>query len=578
MIRAALLLAASIAVLPLSAQQQMPAGATIDVSIINVDVFVTDRRGNRVHGLTRDDFEIRENGKLQPITNFAEYAPAQVARRSAGEMTVTQSAEATPRSSEVPDVPEVPRKRTIVIFVEVGRQPSARVRETFAALRDFVRKGVRPGDAAAVVAFDTRLSTRQPFTDDPAALEQALAKLEKENIGAASSPRDAMRRAIELDEDAGQLLSNLPDQRPKAPPVSLVESQRKWAEMNALVQLRTKGAALTSIMESMSGADGKKIMVLALQRFGLNPSFDVTAEVTNPTFALDAQVEEVRQTVMRTANANGVTLYPLYTPGLQWGSAADGQEQRIAHMAIDHERDLVRLASDNAALTNHTASLIQVAQETGGLMAAGPAGIVDLLPRVVDDLDSYYSLAYRATPTGQDVRRKIVVTAKNGAYVVRSRRAVVERSDDTQMKNRVVANLFQPLAGVIPIRVELGEIRKAPAKRRAVRLTIRVPLGALVQQTNDAVATGSFSVFVGSGQQFGVVSPIERRVQPYAFKIAELEQARRADFTYNVTIEVDRDATVLSVGVRDDVSKEYGLAFIDLPDRPEQKQRGGSLE
>ena len=46
------------------AQQQVPvAGETIDVTIVNVEVFVTDKRGRRVHGLTRDDFEIHENGK-----------------------------------------------------------------------------------------------------------------------------------------------------------------------------------------------------------------------------------------------------------------------------------------------------------------------------------------------------------------------------------------------------------------------------------------------------------------------------------------------------------------------------------
>lgn len=48
-------------------------GETIEVSIINVDVVVTDRKGNHIHGLTRDDFDIYENAKIQPFSNFAEY-------------------------------------------------------------------------------------------------------------------------------------------------------------------------------------------------------------------------------------------------------------------------------------------------------------------------------------------------------------------------------------------------------------------------------------------------------------------------------------------------------------------------
>src|SRR3954447_26980897 len=65
----------------LSVQSQKPASAPevkappplvekIEVSVVNVDVTVTDRRGQPVSGLTRDDFEILEDGKPQPISNF----------------------------------------------------------------------------------------------------------------------------------------------------------------------------------------------------------------------------------------------------------------------------------------------------------------------------------------------------------------------------------------------------------------------------------------------------------------------------------------------------------------------------
>ena len=63
-------------------------GETIEVSLVNVDVIVTDRAGNHVRGLTAADFELYENGKLQPITNFAEY------RGTAAARTVVASASA----------------------------------------------------------------------------------------------------------------------------------------------------------------------------------------------------------------------------------------------------------------------------------------------------------------------------------------------------------------------------------------------------------------------------------------------------------------------------------------------------
>src|SRR5260370_317569 len=42
---------------------------SIDVRIVNVDVTVTSK-GAPVRGLTRDDFEIFEDGRPQKITNF----------------------------------------------------------------------------------------------------------------------------------------------------------------------------------------------------------------------------------------------------------------------------------------------------------------------------------------------------------------------------------------------------------------------------------------------------------------------------------------------------------------------------
>src|SRR5437870_5341216 len=90
-------------------QQAIPRlGETIDVSIVNVDVFVTDRQGNRVHGLTRDDFQIFEDGKLQPITNFAEYS-GQPSNAPAAVTATTRPAEQRSAARQ---------KRTLVIFVD----------------------------------------------------------------------------------------------------------------------------------------------------------------------------------------------------------------------------------------------------------------------------------------------------------------------------------------------------------------------------------------------------------------------------------------------------------------------------
>ena len=93
-------LSSFIVLLPLLAfgEQKPPVpsiGETIEVSLVNLDVFVTDKTGQRVHGLTKDDFEILENGVRQPVTNFAEYTH---------ESTLTLQTPATPVAAPAPPV------------------------------------------------------------------------------------------------------------------------------------------------------------------------------------------------------------------------------------------------------------------------------------------------------------------------------------------------------------------------------------------------------------------------------------------------------------------------------------------
>src|SRR6266487_3424066 len=44
---------------------------SVDVKIINVDVTVTDGSGKPVNDLTKDDFEVTEDGRPQTIKNFS---------------------------------------------------------------------------------------------------------------------------------------------------------------------------------------------------------------------------------------------------------------------------------------------------------------------------------------------------------------------------------------------------------------------------------------------------------------------------------------------------------------------------
>ncbi|HEU4887477.1 MAG TPA: VWA domain-containing protein [Thermoanaerobaculia bacterium] len=544
MSKSAVLLLMAVLASPLLAQQQLPpSGETIDVSLVNVDVFVTDRKGQRVTGLTADDFEIRENDRIQPITNFAEYTNK-----------ATATATAPPNA-----------KRTVVVFVERFTLPSFRTRPLFASIRKTLRSVIRPGDSAAIVFWDYGSAyTLQNFTDDIPSLEAALTEIERQSSGVAGAAALSRRRAF-----ARAFQGSMPSDRIETRNDSgSIDSWGAHAEAQfALFHFEHKVEELKALMRSIADVDGRKIVIFATNDFGLYPAGSVDGHAPENNLRTD----RYRDAIARTANEHGITIYPVYPVGLEWTPAASAVENRVDIYSPNPRQDAYRAARDQQALVNQTAALAELAKETGGLMAAGSSDIVSLLPRVVEDLHSYYSLAYRTPATGTTRSRDIAVKAKNREYTVRTRREYVEKTDVTRMQDRVVANLYRPDGGgSIPVYVGLGKIEKLSRTRWSVPVLVNLPLDAL---SIGPDGRGSFSVFIATGGMIGIMSDVQQRTQH--FSKADLSPGQQ-HVTYELTLTFNAATSVVSVGVMDAGSKDFGLKTVDLPlFRAEETRLGG---
>ena len=91
--------------------------------VINVDVVVTDRKGNRVTGLTKDDFEIYQNGIPKPISNFYEV----ITEKKPAPAPAVAGAP-PPRPAPVADIPENQRRRIIFYIDNLSLAPFNRNR------------------------------------------------------------------------------------------------------------------------------------------------------------------------------------------------------------------------------------------------------------------------------------------------------------------------------------------------------------------------------------------------------------------------------------------------------------------
>lgn len=547
MSRKTLVLAVLLLSSTLSAQQPR-VDETIEVSIVNVDVLVTDKKGNRVTGLTVDDFEIREEGKIQPITNFAEYLPAA--------MGTGASIEAGPQPAETAAAAAPRARRTIVLFVESTRLTPVQSKQMFDSVRTMLQDAVAPGDRVTIVTWNKAVLVRQAFTDDLPTLEKVLAELETELVrhGPRDDGREARRQQAESDADAALMEAT------GMPPVSAIAAaKRQYA------QIRQKTAVIEALMQSISGLDGRKIIVLAMRRFGAHAGAEYFGGEVPFESRSEFDTVKFRDSIIRTANAHGITLYTLFPAGLAWDP--DDASIGVAGSSSP-EGDLTKSALQNKILFNEATALQDLAESTGGLMAWGAANIAEMLPRVADDLEAFYSLGYRARATGKDITRKIVVKTKNPRYEVRSRRQFVEKSDETRMNDRVIANLYQPVEGsTIRFEAGLGAPKADGRKRWTIMLRIRIPIASLTTLQQGRANAGEFSIYVVTGAVVGVMSDVQRRAQPFQIPVADLQKAKGSHFTYDFTLRVDETVDRVSVGLLDEVSKEFGFKRIAIPPR-----------
>lgn len=527
---------------------QIPSlGETIEVAIVNVDVIVTDRDGKRVQGLKAEDFEIYENGKPQPLSHFAEY-------RDATATVLTPEAAAT-LGEKPPDQPS-PR-RTLVLFIEIFKLPNFRIDPFIASIKDLLRKTIRSGDSVSLVTFEQNAKMRIASTGDLAAVERHLDEIGRECIGpvrektSLASSEAAMVRAFDAEGEAIAAARGIRSSRPSSDDIA-VHAARIHA-LEARLEMNRRVATINTLIHGMAGIEGKKILLLASHRLGeyTGAEFYYAAGVSDgvipPLERADIDNRPAVRGIIANANASGVTIYPVFPTGLD-------------HTPADPSLpDISRLV-----LMNEMIMLKEVAEKTGGVTGFGTADAAKLMTRVADDVGNYYSLAYRATPRHEDAARKIVVKAKDARWNVRARREFVEKTDDTRMRDRVLAALHDaPMEPSFQLVAQLGKPAKVSRKTQTAPLVVRIPIGALTLVPQGNKHSGAFTVYAITGGKLGEVSEVTRRTQAFDVPAADLERAMASHFTYTFDVIVNDKTRQLAVGVLDEVSKNYGL--ITLP-------------
>ncbi len=527
--------------LPLSASAQTTGreppddlffGEEIDVRVVNVEAVVEDGDGNRVNGLTADDFLIFVDGLEVDIDYFTEILENRAVERGAGR--------APPAIGDGESVPT-----NYLLFIDDDHTLASSRRPV---LRGFADQLAHLGldDRVAVVAqAHGRLELLSPFTTDRGKIRTALRELERSRRfdGSLRSPQAARQRLLSdsrvapppgarIEADLTSVAGDLPSIIRPAP------SSLTQARMETLARdLEFSITAVTATLSALDAPAGRKVLLLLAGQWPVG-----VFRPGGQGIGLRSD-REMLSALSDAANLLGYTVYPV--------DQVSAPNPRL----WDNLRELARATGGRAYLA-------------GSNLAA--------MARVSSDVANYYWLGFVPEYRRDDRAHDLRVEVLRPGLRVRSRRGYVDLARRAEADMETRSRLLFPEPNRRPaepvLRVEIGRPEPTGLRKMRVPITVFVPVGhfPLVPWEDQFLARLElrFAVVDRNGQQAGLpLIPIQLR--------GRARPAPDAVMPYDATLTLRRKPHDLVVSIHDPLSRRTVSTRTQIRFRMDPTTTGG---
>jgi VWFA-related protein len=441
------------------------------VEYVEVDALVADEQGNFVRGLTKEDFQVFEDGKPQTISTFALVnIPVEQAQRP---LFASRPIEPDVESNERPF-----EGRVYVLVLDDLHTDALRSQRVKVAARQFIQNNFGENDLMAVLYTGGRSQDAQEFTNNKRLLLAAVDRF----MGRKLQSRTLARN----DEYFRQRDAPMRDGTINDP----FDQERAYNARSLLTQLK-------NVSEWFGGVRGRrKTLMLVSEGIDYN-IYDVIRNYDSPASSASGIMEDIRQTIAATARSN-VSIYAIDPRGLS-GAADDaisvgsfgnsdsgGSTPGSSDIGMSGLQSELRLSQD---------SLRQLADETGGFAAVNSNDFKSAFERVVRDNSSYYVLAYYPPTNKRDGKfHRIEVKVNRPGLRVRARRGYALPKGNPPKPaaaGGMTAELREAVNSPIPVSGLTMRVFAAPFKGAAPNASVLVGIELLGRdltlETNNKV-------------------------------------------------------------------------------------------
>ena len=516
---------------------------TVEVRVVNVEVVVTDAKGEPILGLTRDDFELTEDGKPVEITNFYSVEAAQTQEAPGAEPRVGSESTVAP-----PAVRPTDHRLHLAVFVDGTTLEPLNRHRVLEAVRDFFAAELVRPTSLVLATWDGALEVTR--------LERFAADRVDEYVAilAQAAPRGAIREMErlsilrELEQASGggsELLGDID-----------VYAQQQYDRAIQSMQ------ALESFVEALAGLPGRKALVYVSGGLPRNPGealfhawgnkFGFEEPYTGASIeirakALDTGPELVR--LSRHANANRVTFYSV-------GAGRGGRGGGGVTAEFGGYARAWTAAVETIDNSNQGGNLQELAAATGGRSMTNSYNFDKLFSAMSRDLSSYYSLGYTLDRERDGKDHRLRVRVKGRKVKVRHREHYRDSTRDEVMGGRTRSALLlggeqNPLA----VRLQFGRVAKDKRGRYLVPIMIKVPLVKLVLVPRGEVHLGRIGIFLSARDGEGRASPVQSMDVPIRIPQTQLADALGQVAGYRMVLRMRPEEHAVAVAVRDEIGQ-----------------------
>jgi VWFA-related protein len=437
-----------------SAENEAKVEFRSETVLVQVPVTATDKAGNHVHGLTKNDFHILENGKEQKIAAFEELTSTHT--------PVVVSGRPGTFTNQVADRDK--RRAITIIALDTVNTPF--LDQSFARreLVKYLAKNIDTGQTLALVAITSKgMRVLYGLTSSAQALQQVLQKVSGETEAMQSVDSETELAAFSGDQSnvfsgftAATAETNI-DQFIRLGDVDYAQFKQEAA-------IETTMQAFLGMAWSLSGIPGRKTLLWATGGF----PFALDSPSTVPAGRLSLLYERA----MQALNEADISVYPVDVQGLVYGEpgASSGRTQKVGGPI----QPVVTRAWLRDAKKD---TLRDFAEMTGGKAFYNTNDLAGAFQRATDDASSCYMLGYYLdTKNNRPGWRQLKVKLEKKDVEIRARRGffvtnATMNPEATRTNDMTFAMAAPFQATGIPIEMQWGAVKEIPGNKEKKQVT-----------------------------------------------------------------------------------------------------------